>query len=136
MNAMSTNFLNSKMRRIFKTSAGKYFSKSDAGKKSYGIKATFRKVGANGAVSKISTKSVNNTVPSPVRKKVRMIRGNKGVARGARGPMEGKMQRMMNAQSKRLGASRARAASKKRARNNLMGYANYNPFTVLMGKKR
>ena len=131
MNA-STNFLNSKMRRIFKSSAGKYFSKSDAGKKSYGIKAAFRKVGANGAVSKISTKSVNNTVPSPVRKKVRMIRGNKGAARG---PREGYMQRAMNAQSKRLAVSRARAASKKRARNNLMGMANYNPFTVLRRMK-
>lgn len=133
MNAMSTNFLNSKMRRIFKSSAGKYFSKSDAGKKSYGIKAAFKKVGADGAVSKISTKSVNNTVPSPVRKKVRLIRANKGAARG---PREGKMQRNMNAQGKRLEASRARKASKKRAANNLMGMANYNPFTVLMGKKR
>jgi hypothetical protein len=69
---VSTNFLNSKMRRIFVSAAGKYFSKADDGKRTYKPKAAFRKVGANGSMNKL-TKS--NTVPTPIRPA--MIAGRK-----------------------------------------------------------
>ena len=44
MNSLSTNFLNSKMRRIFKSAAGKFFAKTSDGKRVYGVKAMYRKV--------------------------------------------------------------------------------------------
>ena len=160
---VSTNFLNSKMRRIFVSAAGKYFSKADDGKRTYKPKAAFRKVGANGSMNKL-TKS--NTVPTPIRpamiagrktrknaggmrmteargfqmifpgnaaKKVRKARSNKGVARG---PREGKLLRQMAAQSNRLIAARKRKAGKKAAKSALNKLANYNPFSVLVGKKK
>jgi len=160
---VSTNFLNSKMRRIFVSAAGKYFSKANDGKRTYKPKAAFRKVGANGSMNKL-TKS--NTVPTPIRpsmiagrktrknaggmrmteargfqmifpgnavKKVRKARTNKGVARG---PREGKLLRQMAAQSNRLIAARKRKTGRKAAKTALAQLANYNPFSVLAGKKK
>jgi hypothetical protein len=155
---VSTNFLNSKMRRIFVSAAGKYFAKTNDGKRIYRPKAVYRKVGANGSMNKLKK---SNTVPTPIRpaavagrktrmnkggvrmteakafqmvfpgsavKKVRKVRSNKGVARG---PREGKILRNMAAQSNRLAAARKRKASKKAAKTAVAALANYNPFSVL-----
>ena len=83
----STNFLNSSKRRIMQGVRGGFFSNSGDGKKVYGLKAHFRKVGANGAVTKIINKSA---VPSPIR---RAVRSNKGVTRG---PREGKVRSLVS----------------------------------------
>lgn len=158
---VSTNFLNSKMRRIFVSAAGKYFAKSDNGKRTYKPKAAFRKVWANGSMNKLKK---SNVVPTPIRpsaiagrktrmnkggvrmteakafqmvfpgtpvRKVRKARSNKGVARG---PREGKILRNMAAQSNRLIAARKRKASKKAAKSAVRSLANYNPFSVLTRK--
>ena len=158
---VSTNFLNSKMRRIFVSAAGKYFAKSDNGKRTYKPKAAFRKVWANGSMNKLKK---SNVVPTPIRpsaiagrktrmnkggvrmteakafqmvfpgtpvRKVRKVRSNKGVARG---PREGKILRNMAAQSNRLIAARKRKASKKAAKSAVRSLANYNPFSVLTRK--
>jgi hypothetical protein len=61
---VSTNFLNSKMRRIFVSAAGKYFAKSDDGKRTYKPKAAYRKVGADGSMNKLKK---TNVVPTPIR---------------------------------------------------------------------
>jgi hypothetical protein len=131
MSNTSTNFLNSKQRRIFLSAAGKYFSKTEDGKRVYKPKAAFRKVGAEGSVNKL-TKA--NVVPTPIRPaavagratrknagvprmteakafqmifptvagpKVRKVRSNKGVARG---PREGAILRMIARNSNRLAA--------------------------------
>ena len=160
---VSTNFLNSKMRRIFVSAAGKYFAKSDDGKRTYKPKAAYRKVGANGSMNKLKK---SNTVPTPIRpamiagravrknkggmrmteakayqmifpgtpvRKVRAVRKNKGVARG---PREGALLRRMAAESNRLIAARKRKASRKAAKNMVGSMANYNPFTALLGTKR
>lgn len=158
---VSTNFLNSKMRRIFVSAAGKYFAKTNDGKRVYKPKAVYRKVGANGSMNKLKK---NNTVPTPIRpaavagrkvrsnkggmrmteargyqmifpgsavKKVRKVRKNKGVARG---PREGALLRKMAANSNRLIAARRRKASRKNAKVAVAGLANYNPFSVLTRK--
>jgi hypothetical protein len=86
----STNFLNSLKRRIHVGERGGYFAHDAQGKKVYGAKALYRKVGS-GDVTKI----VNHAaVPSPIRRKVR---SNKGVARG---PREGTLLRRMAAPAK------------------------------------
>jgi len=151
---VSTNFLNSKMRRIFVSAAGKYFAKTNDGKRIYKPKAAFRKVGANGSMNKLKK---SNTVPTPIRpaavagrktrmnkggmrmteakafqmvfpgnavKKVRKMRKNKGVARG---PREGALLRKMAANSNRMALARKRKAAK----SNVAALANYNPFSVL-----
>ena len=158
MSNTSTNFLNSKMRRIFVSAAGKYFAKSDDGKRTYKPKAAYRKVGAEGSMNKLKK---TNMVPTPLRpamiagrktrknaggmrmteakafqmivpskpvKGARKARSNKGVARG---PREGKLLRQMAAQSNRMVAARRRKAGKKAAAASLAGLANYNPFSAL-----
>ena len=81
----ATNYLNSSKRRIFHGARGGFHALGESGKKVYGIKAHFRKVG-NGDVTKIAD---HMAVPSPIRRKVR---SNKGVARG---PREGTLLRRM-----------------------------------------
>ena len=165
MSNTSTNFLNSKMRRIFVSAAGKYFAKADGGKRTYKPKAAFRKVGANGSMNKLKK---TNVVPTPIRpaaiagrktrknaggmrmteakafqmifpskaiKGPRKVRSNKGVARG---PREGALLRRMAAHSNRLIAARKRRASRKAAAKSVAALANYNPFTALtkMMKKK
>ena len=61
--ATSTNFLNSNFRRIMQGHRGGFYANSN-GKKVYGIKASFRKVGSGG-VTKISN---HKSVPSPIRR--------------------------------------------------------------------
>jgi hypothetical protein len=77
MSGTATNFLNSQKRRIFQGARGSYFVKRADGKKVYGLRAAFRKVGANGAESKLTKKNAM-TVPSPLR---RAVRKNAGVKR-------------------------------------------------------
>ena len=156
---VSTNFLNSKMRRIFVSAAGKYFAKTEEGKRIYKPKAAFRKVGADGSMNKLKK---TNTVPTPIRpsmiagRKVRKNAGGKRMTEAkafqmifpgnsamkkvrkvrknagvARGPREGKLLRQMAAQSNRLIAARKRRASKKAAKAGLKSMANYNPFSAL-----
>ncbi len=55
----STNFLNSKQRRIFQSEKGAFFVKTAVGKKSYGPKAAFRKAGADGSVRKVTASNTN-----------------------------------------------------------------------------
>ena len=75
---VSTNFLNSKMRRIFVSAAGKYFAKSENGTRTYKPKAAYRKVGAEGSMNKLKK---SNVVPTPIRpskiagRKTRMNKG-------------------------------------------------------------
>ena len=83
----ATNYLNASKRRIFHGARGGFHALGDGGKKVYGVKASFRKVG-NGNATKISNMAA---VPSPIRRKTR---SNKGVARG---PREGTMLRRMAA---------------------------------------
>jgi len=146
------------MRRIFVSAAGKYFAKSDDGKRTYKPKAAYRKVGADGSMNKLKK---TNVVPTPIRpaavagrktrknaggmrmteakayqmifpgnsaKKVRRVRKNKGVARG---PREGALLRRMAAHSNRLIAARKRKASRKNAKASVAKLANYNPFSAL-----
>lgn len=159
---VSTNFLNSKMRRIFVSATGKYFAKSDDGKRTYKPKAAYRKVGAEGSMNKLKK---TNMVPTPLRpamiagrktrknaggmrmteakafqmifpsKGIRKARKNKGVVRG---PREGKLLRQMAAQSNRMAVARRRKASRKNAASSLAALANYNPFSALtkMAKKK
>ena len=65
MSAANTNFLNSQGRRIVKGAKGAYFVKRADGTKVYGLRAAFRKVGANGAKVKL-TKANIASVPSPL----------------------------------------------------------------------
>ena len=62
--ATSTNFLNSKKRRIMQGHSGGFYSNTN-GKKVYGMKAMFRKVGSAGPVTKIAN---HKAVPSPIRR--------------------------------------------------------------------
>ena len=78
MSAANTNFMNAQHRRIYQGAKGAFFVKRADGKKVYGIRASFRKVGANGVETKLN-KSNRNTVPSPLR---RAVRKNAGVKRG------------------------------------------------------
>ena len=96
MSATSTNFLNSKMRRIYQSTRGKFFSK-DGDNKYYGVKAMYRTVGRTGARKKILEKS-NVNVPAPLQRAViagRKARSNKGVKRGMRNLTEGKARAMI-----------------------------------------
>ena len=70
----STNYLNSLKRRIQVGPRGGYFVQDSKGKKVYGVKARYRKVGSTN-VTKIAN---HMAVPTPIRRKVR---SNKGVAR-------------------------------------------------------
>ena len=53
MSAANTNFMNAQHRRIYQGAKGAYFVKRADGKKVYGVRAAFRKVGANG-ISKLT----------------------------------------------------------------------------------
>ena len=72
-----TNFLNSKRRRIFQGERGGFFVRDADGKMHRGIKAAYRKVGANGTESKLGPKN-RDSVPAKLR---RAVRKNAGVAR-------------------------------------------------------
>ena len=76
MSSTSTNYLNSLKRRIHVGGRGGYFAHDAQGKKVYGAKALYRKVGSSN-VTKIAN---HMAVPTPIRRKVR---SNKGVARVA-----------------------------------------------------
>lgn len=145
----STNFLNSSKRRIMQGARGGFFANAGAGKKVYGVKAHFRKVGANGEITKIANTSA---VPSPIR---RAVRSNKGVARG---PREGTLLRRMAAAKPRAVAAKSvmvfspggtiyksrrsmlalkkrggpKPAAKKVKKVSLRGLRNKNPFAALM----
>jgi len=80
--AATTNFLNTKGRRIYQGKVGGYFIMKD-GKKVYKPTAAFRQVGANGTKSKVTSTSAN--VPGAIRRKVR---SNAGVKRGPRAVMK------------------------------------------------
>ena len=133
MSAANTNFTNSQHRRIYQGAKGAYFVKRADGKKVYGVRASFRKVGANGMETKLN-KANRNTVPSPLR---RAVRKNAGVKRGplkngavrkapaararkvVRSPNlnMGRLQRAMNTASNRAAVARAKRALKPRARS-------------------
>ena len=151
MSNTSTNFLNSKQRRIFISAAGKYFAKTEDGKRVYKPKAAFRKVGAEGSVNKlVKTNVVPNAIrpaavagratrknagvprmteakafqmifPTVAAPKVRKVRANKGVARG---PREGAILRMIARNSNKLAAKGPRKvrANKGVARGPREGY--------------
>ncbi len=122
MSAANTNFLNSQGRRIVKGAKGAYFVKRADGTKVYGLRAAFRKVGANGAKVKL-TKANIASVPSPLRRAVRKNAGVKRKSpavrkapvrrvRAVRSPNQGLLQRKMNNEAKRLALARARRALK------------------------
>lgn len=102
----STNFLNSKQRRIFQSDRGAFFARS-GDKKIYKPVAAFRKAGGEGATVKIA--GGNASVPVAIRPKARAVRKNAGVARG---PREGVVQRRMNAQFARAAAKGPRKVRK------------------------
>lgn len=104
----STNFLNSKQRRIFKSDKGSFFVKTSAGKKSYAPVASFRKAGGDGAVRKLVAA---NSVPkkiAPAMMRGRKVRKNAGVARKNFSPSV-MMARLMN---KTYAAPKARAGAR------------------------
>ena len=70
-----TNFLNMKKRRIFQGERGGFFVRDADGKMHRGIKAAYRKVGANGNESKLGPKN-RESVPVKLR---RAVRKNAGV---------------------------------------------------------
>ena len=102
MSSTSTNFLNSKRRRIFQGPSGAFYAQAaNGGAKVYRPKAMFRKVGGEGATRRIAA---HNTVPNKIRStkyrmskrkapaspvynlshsvfKTRKVRKNKGVRR-------------------------------------------------------
>jgi hypothetical protein len=145
----ATNYLNARKRRIFQGAKGGFHALGEGGKKVYGIKAHFRKVG-RGDATNISNMAA---VPSPIRRKVR---SNKGVARG---PREGTMLRRMAASKPKKTAAknvmvfspggtlyksfRSMMALKKRPYStptkrksrkvSLRGLKNKNPFSALRG---
>jgi hypothetical protein len=71
-----TNFLNAKRRRIYQGERGGFFVKDSDGKMKRGIKAAFRKVGANGDESKLGPKN-RDSVPVKLRRAVRKNAGKK-----------------------------------------------------------
>jgi hypothetical protein len=80
MSATATTYMNSKMRRIFQSSKGKFFAKTAEGKKIYGVKAMYRTTGRTGA-RKVLTDKANASVPTPIRRGAgvrRKVRSNKG----------------------------------------------------------
>ena len=80
-----TNFLNMKRRRIFQGERGGFFVRDADGKMHRGIKAAYRKVGANGNESKLGPKN-RESVPVKLR---RAVRKNAGVARKPKNENEG-----------------------------------------------
>jgi hypothetical protein len=120
--AATTNFLNTKGRRIYQGKVGGYFIMKD-GKKVYKPKAAFRQVGANGNKSKVTSTSAN--VPGAIRRKVR---SNVGVSRKGPlaamkkglSPLAGNLTRMLfkspvkKAAPKKVKALGPRASMKKR----------------------
>jgi len=69
MSSTSTNFLNSKKRRIFVSGSGAFYAKSEDGKKIYKPKAMFRST-ASGSMRRIAA---HNAVPNAIKsKKFRM----------------------------------------------------------------
>ena len=69
MSSTSTNFLNSKKRRIFVSGSGAFFAKSEDGKRIYKPKAMFRSTG-EGSMRRIAA---HNAVPNAIKsKKFRM----------------------------------------------------------------
>ncbi len=60
----STNYLNSKHRRIFQGKTGGFYAQADGGAKVYAPKAMYRKVGGEGAVRRIAS---HNLVPNKIR---------------------------------------------------------------------
>tara|TARA_R110002074_G_scaffold8144_1_gene34116 strand:+ start:394 stop:1119 length:726 start_codon:yes stop_codon:yes gene_type:complete len=124
----STNFLNSKQRRIFKSDKGSFFVKTAGGKKAYKPVAAFRKAGGEGAVRKLVAA---NSVPAKIAGagvKGRATRKNKGVARLSPGTKAaGDAMRRMVAAAKRAaarnGAPRAVRKNKGVARGSKFGSA-------------
>jgi hypothetical protein len=107
-NMSSTNFLNSKQRRIFESDKGSFFVRTSAGKKSYGPVASFRKAGGEGAVRKLVAA---NSVPKKIAGAVssgRKVRKNAGVARKNFSP-GAMMARLMN---KTYAAPKAKAGAR------------------------
>lgn len=119
--ASTTNFLNSKGRRIYQGKSGGFFVMKADGTKKYKPTAAFRQVGNNGTKSKVSAS--NKNVPRAI---VRKMRKNAGQKRGtggrkptsARGmmkagmtPNEGNLTRMLLANYNKL--NKARTAPKK-----------------------
>ena len=144
----ATNYLNASKRRIFHGARGGFHALGDGGKKVYGVKAHFRKVGSANA-TKISNMAA---VPSPIRRKAR---SNKGVARG---PREGTMLRRMAAAKPRKTSAKsimvfspggtlyksmrsmmalkkrpAKSPKRKSRKVSLRGLKNKNPFSALRG---
>jgi hypothetical protein len=144
----ATNYLNASKRRIFHGARGGFHALGEGGKKVYGVKASFRKVG-NGNATKISNMAA---VPSPIRRKTR---SNKGVARG---PREGTMLRRMAAAKPKKTAAKnvmvfspggtlykslrsmmalkkrpAKSPERKVKKVSLRGLKNKNPYNVLRG---
>ena len=124
----STNFLNSKQRRIFKSDKGSFFVKTAGGKKAYKPVAAFRKAGGEGAVRKLVAA---NSVPAKIAGagvKGRAARKNTGVARLSPGTKAaGDAMRRMVAAAKRAaarnGAPRAVRKNKGVARGSKFGSA-------------
>ena len=114
----ATNFANSKKRVIMmsKKNVPYVLAKGADGKmeKRYKPKAAFRKQ-ADGSMRSIDARN-KSAIPNkvmPAALKGRKARSNTGVARGARGPREGALLRMMNTESRKMAMMRRRAAARK-----------------------
>lgn len=90
MSPTATALLNSKRRVIFKSDRGAFFVRQGP-KKLYGVKASYKKVGAGSP--RVLTTAMSNTVPLAIRKLTRTA---------PRGPREGAMLRRMNTESRKM----------------------------------
>lgn len=115
----SGKFANSKRRMIQMSASGVPYVMTSAGKKSYSPKAMFKK-NADGMLRKLKP---TNSVPKkiaparmPAAPKVkggpRKARANKGVKRGAAGPREATLYRMVFGSAKMPGAARKPRSNK------------------------
>jgi hypothetical protein len=136
----NTHFRNRLKRVIYQSArSGGYFVKKSDGSRYYKPVAMYHVANSSAPMVKLTR---NHTVPASLRPArlrgrtpaakakggPRKTRKNKGMARG---PREGAMLRMMNAESRRLAARRA---APKRKKIPLRIFKRSNPFNVLRMK--
>lgn len=135
----STNYLNSKHRRIFQGKTGGFYAQSDDGKKVYGPKAMYRKVGGEGAVRRIAS---HNLVPNKIRsmkfrKSTMKAPGTKRATRAKMSPVFNLPNPYLRRVRKNKGVKRVAAKSPKakapRTRKvSLRAFKRSNPYAALM----
>jgi hypothetical protein len=135
----STNYLNSKHRRIFQGKTGGFYAQAEGGAKVYGPKAMYRKVGGEGAVRRIAA---HNLVPNKIRsmkfrKSTMKAPGTKRATRAKMSPVYNLPNPYLRRVRKNKGVKRVAARSPKakspRARKvSTRIFKKSNPYDALM----